>query len=368
MENNVTANKGLYIFILMGLILGIIIDCLIRQLSTHPFYYTFSILFFLFYALTYNEQHILRLLGTSALIAFILSLPFLGIDLEHPTFKSEQHFVTFCIAFPFCAYIAHCFHYGFHRDNTWKMDYSTLFEAVWTTIPLLITASIFGSLVNGLLFLAAAIFKTVGFEYLWDLYFNSRDFHIISSILFFFVGLGVVQQNTQLIYNLRFLLLKMMFYLFPILALLSVLYVLLYGLNYLTGGNSTVEPLIILIPLVALGIIFFNAFFQDGKEQSTYNNHSLHRFLRLYRLFLFILALIMAYKIVQATAIEINPLVALISVLLLTFIYAFTAFLSKDKETLWIYRGNIGTALFFLITLIALNLPYIAVGKNISFF
>ncbi len=359
-----SSKNGIYLFTLIGLILGISIDLLIRQNSTHLFYYSFITLFCLLYALAYDGAHLLRLIGSSALTALVLSIPFLGV--AELSFNPSLHFIIFCIAFPFCAYIAHAFHYAFHRDNTWRVNYSTLFEAVWTIIPLLIIASIFGSVVSGLLFLGAIIFKTVGNDYLWNLYLYNRDFSLISNTVFFFIGLGITQQNIQLIYNLRFLLLKMMFYLFPVLAIISVLYAVLYSINLVTGGQSTVEPLFILIPLNALGIIFFNAYFQDGKAETAYPQ-TLNIFLKIYRVCLFILMLIMIYKIFKETAVEINLFIALLAVLFLSITYAITAFFSKEKETLWICRGNIAAALFFLAALILLNLPYLAIEKNIAF-
>lgn len=358
------AKNSMCFFALMGLIFGIILDVLIRQHYAHLIYYSLPVLFFLFYALAYDGNNLLRLAGTSALTAIILSIPFLGVTIDN-SFHPNLHFLSFCCAFPFCAYIAHAFHYAVHRDNTWQVNYSTLFEAVWTTIPLLIVASIFGGLVNALIFLAATIFKTVGYDFLWNLYFYNVDFHFICNSIFFFIGIGIAQQNSQLIYNLRFLLLKMMYYLFPVLAVISVLYVVLYSINLLTGTQSTVEPLFILIPLNALGIIFFNAYFQDGKAEATYP-HALEIFLGIYRICLFILMLQMTYKIFQETAVEINPFIGLLAVLFISLTYAITAFFPKEQETIWICRGNIAAALFFLVALILLNLPYLAIEKNIS--
>jgi hypothetical protein len=357
--------NSIYLFSLIGLILGISIDYLIHQQNHQLFYYLFISLFFLFYALAYNGRHLIRLIGTSILTALVLSIPFLTVN--DTLFKLNLHFFIFCYAFPCCAYIAHSFHYGFHHDNTLRINYSTLFEVVWTTIPLIITALLFGALVNGLIVLAALIFKTVGNEYLWDLYFNNWDFTFISNIVFFFMGLSIVQQNIQLIYNLRFLLLKMMYYLFPILAIISILYALLYSVNLLTGGQSTVEPLLILVPITSLGIIFFNAYFQDGSGDMVYH-YLLDIFLRIYRVALLLLSLIMTYKVFQLTSVDINLFMTLLAVVAFTLTYALTAFLGKNKENIWIYRGNIAAALFFLIAMIVLNLPYIPVETNISFF
>ncbi|RUR05325.1 hypothetical protein [Legionella sp. km772] len=218
---------------------------------------------------------------------------------------------------------------------------------------------------NALILLAATIFKTVGNEVLWAIYFSNVDFHFIANTIFFFIGIGITQQNRALIYNLRFLLLKMMYYLFPILAVISVLYVVLYAINLANSPQPNTELLFILIPLNGLGILFFNAYFQDGKSPSNYPK-ALEWFLGVYRVCLFFLVLLMIAKIFEETAVEINLFVGLLALLFLSLTYAATAFFPKEKQIKWVCRGNIATALFFLITLILLNLPFLSIELNVA--
>lgn len=148
------SKNGIYIFTVIGLLLGIILDYLIRSTSTTLFYYSLITLFSVLYALAYNEKNLLRLIGTSFLCALFLSIPLIPLKLDFQT-QHYIHLFTFLIAFPFFVYIVHSFHYAFHHDNTWQVSYNSLFAAVWNTLPLLFIASIFSALANLLIMMAA---------------------------------------------------------------------------------------------------------------------------------------------------------------------------------------------------------------------
>ncbi|HEN5520373.1 TPA: hypothetical protein U6299_001845, partial [Legionella pneumophila] len=198
------AQRHLYIFTLIGLLLGVVVDILIRYNNTTAFIYSVVTIFGVLFALTYNNVNFSRLIGTSFLLAFFLSIPLFPLKMDY-SMKDYFHFFTFFVGFPFFIYVAHCFHYAYHHDNTWRVSYSSLFAGVWNTIPLLFIALVFSSLANLLIVLGSFVFKTVGNNYLWDLYFYNRDFKLISNTTLFFMGLGVGQQNLNIIHNMRFL-------------------------------------------------------------------------------------------------------------------------------------------------------------------
>ncbi|MCL9684723.1 hypothetical protein [Legionella maioricensis] len=356
--------KSICLFALIGLLLGFIIDFWARYQNVALFYPTLVSIFSYLYVLAYDEKNVFRLIGTSFIAALFLSLPLLGLNFNSPTFN-DVHFISFIIAFPLFVYIGHCFHYAYHHDNTWDIDYSTLFAAVWNTILLLFVASVFAFLGHMLIMLAAFIFKTVGNSYLWDLFWINPHFRFIMSVTLFFIGLGVGQQNIEIIYNMRFLLLKMMYYLFPFLAVISTLYFILYLGHLFSTEKESINPLTVLLPLSILGIIFFNAYFQDG---TTYKDTPiwLKTSLRVYRGVLFILILMMSYRIGHEASLDINVLIYLFMVILLGFTYAITALVSEPMEQKWIRIGNVCTALFFIIALFLVNLPYAPVKFSIG--
>jgi hypothetical protein len=363
-EKSWPLKKKIYIFVLIGLILGFTLDLMLRYKNSTVFYYSLVTLFSYLYVLAYNEKKVFRLIGTSFIAALFLSFPFIGLNLKYATSQS-MHWVSFLVAFPVFVYIGHSFHYAFHHDNTWRVNYPTLFAAVWNTILLLFVASIFDGLAHLLIILAASIFKTVGNLYLWNLYFENMHFRLICGLTLFFVGLGIGQQNIEIIYNLRFLLLKMMYFLFPFLALISTLYLLLFIRHSLSTEADYIAPLTVLLPITILGIIFFNAYFQDG---TTNNDTScwLNISLKIYRVILFLLILMMVYKLHQNTSLDLNILVYLLMAILLGITYASTIVLSEPKEKNWIRLGNIFTALFFILAIFLINLPYMHINYTLE--
>lgn len=351
------SKKGIYLFTLIGLLLGFTLDALLRHDCETLFYYAIISLFCLLYALAYDEKNPLRLIASSFLVALFLSLPLLTMKSDIQPAYIEHWFIFLC-AFPVFTYVAHSFHYAYHHDNTWNIKYSSLFVAVWNTIPLLFVASVFSGLANLLILLGALIFKTVGSDYLWELYFHNNHFMLITNTVLFFIGLGVGQQNIKVINSLRFLLLRMMYYLFPVLALISIVYFILYLVHGISSGSEYINPLFILIPLVSLGILFFNAFYQDGTPEETGAPFWVKLSLKIYRIVLLLLTLMMSYRMFYEHSWDVNIAVYVLTIILFSFIYAITAFFSEDQEKQWIQKGNICIALFFIIALFLLNLPY----------
>lgn len=349
------SNQVILIFALIGLVTGIMIDTLWRFEVKQPVYYTFFSLFPLLYALSFNNKDSLRLVLTSLIMALILAFPIWGINLDHPL-SQGMRLVSFCAGYPALVYIGHCFHYAGHHENRYRVSYRSLYAGVWNTIPLLFIAFVFSGLANLLIFTAAMIFKSVGNFWLWDLYYHNSHFRFVSHTTLFFIGLGIGQQNIRIIYNLRFLLLKMMYYLFPFLAGITVLYFLMYWGQFLAGFDPTKELLEVLIALVTLGIIFFNGYFQDGSQKSSYPV-GLQLFLRLYRIVLLILAIMLFVKIIQWEAYGLNTLLYFILPVLYGAVYAVTAFYRQPRENEAIGRGNIAIALFYFIVFYLLNNP-----------
>ncbi|KTC80481.1 hypothetical protein [Legionella cherrii] len=354
-----SSKKGIYLFTLIGLLLGLALDGLIRNEISKIFDYSLIGLFALLYALAYNNKNCVRLVASSFLIALFLSLPLLPMEARFTSIPLE-HWFTFLCAFPIFVYVGHSFHYAYHHDNTWRISYDSLFAAVWNTILLLFVASVFSALANVLILLGAFIFRTVGSDYLWNLYSDNLHFRLISHVTLFFIGLGVGQQNIQIIYNLRFLLLRMMYYLFPFLALISIVYFVLYLGHSINGGEEYINPLAILIPLTSLGIIFFNAYFQDGSLESGAPSW-LKLVLRVYRIILFLLVLMMTHKIFQSYSLDINIVICITTVILFSLTYAITACFPESMEQKWVRIGNICSALFLIIVLFLFNLPYMPI-------
>ncbi len=357
------AKKELLIFALIGFVLGFIIDHLIYNLNFSLTCYALPTFFSLLFTLSYDGKNILRLLGSSLVTALLASIPLINVMVTS-SFNPSYHLLCFFVLYPVFCYILHSFHYGIHHENTLCVSYRILFEGLWTTIPLLVFASLFAALANGLIVLAAMLFRTVNHDWLWHFYLINPHVHFISASIWFFIGLALAQQNIQLIYNLRFLLLKMMSGLFPLLALISTIYMFLYIIN-LSSGYSSVNTLFVLTPLCVLGIIFFNAYFQDGTDPEPTSPWFLW-FLKSYRVLLFLITLLVIYNLFKQITVETNTLVSIISLFLFTLTYAISAFLKPEQEVSCIGKGNIITGVFFAVGLFLCNLPYFPINFTIS--
>jgi hypothetical protein len=356
------AKQGIYIFTLMGLLLSLLLDCMMRYEVKTAFYYMLPTLFSLFYALSYNEKHSIRLIKSSLIAAVFFSFPLLTFYFTLQ--PNKTHTVAFLVAFPMFAYVGHAFHYAYHHDNCWRVNYKNLFAAVWNTIPLLILAGLFTGLAQALLYLAAYMFKTVGNTFLWSLLFENYHGRLISSVTLFFAGLAIGKQNISIIHSLRFLLLRIMYYLFPVLALISIVYFVLCLSHFITH-HTALTDLEMLMPLNILGIIFFNAYFQDGSVDSDAPAWLKYTF-KIYRVVLLIQMLTMTWHIFRSFSFDSNVLIYLLVAIFYALTYAITACMPKQHETQWIQRGNISTALFFILSLFLFNLPYIPIIMEVG--
>ncbi len=350
------SQKGIYIFTLMGLLLALFLEGLFRYKVDSIFCYVFPSFFCLLYALAYNNKHVLRLLGSSLSVALVFSLLLLSFDVDIAPSNSPDAADLFLV-FPVLFYMVHVFHYAYHYDNGWRVCYSSLFSGVWNSIILLILALIFCGLGYFLIVLGAEIFKYLGHNFLWHFYFKDHHRYIIGCVLFF-VGLSIGQQNINIICGLRFLLLRVIYYLFPVLALISMICLLLSIGQPMADKHSLINSPEISLNLIILGIIFFNAYFQDG-DAETAAPPWLTLFLKFYRMVLLVLILMMAVYFFRTSFHDANFFIYLVVALLYGVTYAITAWLPEAQEKIWIQRSNIGIALFFIASISLLNLPYL---------
>jgi len=287
-----------------------------------------------------------------------VSLPLIPLSepLWNNASKLKLSLETFLSAFPLFIYVAHAFHYAYHRDNTWRINYATLFSAVWDSFVLLTVAGIFAGIATLLVALAATLFKTVGSDWLWSVFHHFKIKILIYSTLFF-IGLYIAQQNQKTIHNLRFLLLRMMRFLFPLLAIITTIYFFLY-LAMLAGLiNGESSPSIgTLAALIIPGIIFFNASFQTGEEDIKSKIWAL--FFLCYQVVLLALCLRFDYLIVSTNSIHINTSLYLFILLLYCLSYAIGAFMVPANQQNFIKKANISIALFFLLAMLILNNPF----------
>ncbi|WP_367608107.1 hypothetical protein [Legionella sp. W05-934-2] len=346
---------SLFIYVLLGLLIGVGLDGLFYQKVAYIYPYLWISSFALLFAIAFDFRHQLRILFTSALAAAITCSPFLFLGPDAPNTNNINLMIA-VICFPFAMMIAHAFHFAYHLDDQIRVRYTSLFYAVWNTIPLLIIAGVFAFITKLLIWLTAAIFSAFKFTTLANFLLLNQHFWIISTVCFYIIGIGIARQNLTILDNFRLVILKLFYYLYPFLAVISLIYLLLFAMSAY-GGNTPESATAIFVALSILGIIFFNAIFQDGEAQ-TYQSSGLRIFLNGYRVLLLLIAILTAYRL-YPDAKPINNALLLLAILVLYGLsYGISAVLPIMRKKQWIQSANIFIAIFYILCYLLINNPF----------
>ena len=132
------------------------------------------------------------------------------------------------VMIPLFFYIINCFHYAYHQENTWRIHCRSLFEAVWSTIPLMLVAFIFWGITKALIYLANILLITIGENFIQVLRIDNGNVSFILNSFLIFAALGIAKQSVKTIHALQFILLNIFRYLFPFLAIITILFFFFY--------------------------------------------------------------------------------------------------------------------------------------------
>lgn len=356
--------KTYSLYTLIGLVSASIMTVLSHAHIGYAAPYIFIASLAFIFALAYDERHSKRLVISSVVTAFIITFPFLSMNFNgdingHGILARYMEFIFFSL--PSFAFMLHCFHYAYHKTGDYRLDYRYLFEAVWNTIPMLFVAGLFANITNALIIFASLGFKTLNNDFIEHYYTHNMDVLFILNSVFFFVGLSIAKIHDKITLNLRFVFLRMLNFLLPLLVLTTFTYAIMFCLYH--GGNVFTTSLLtgtpILASLTVLGIIFFNAFYQDG-DTDTKLHMVFSITLKIYRVLLFVLAIysvlqiLGAYSALMPTNIELY----LIILVLFPFIYALSAFFNTHLEKALITNGNMLIAIVYLIVLLVIYHPF----------
>lgn len=352
-----TCNRVIVLFFLIGLGCGIAFDLLYRFGVNELFFYSFIGTAALMYCLSYNGEESYRLVITSLIAALIVSLAFFSFD-WHLLNELNRQSLSFMLAFPVYFYAVHAFHYAFHCEHGLNTNYQRLFSAIWNTLPLLLIAALFAFLSSALIFLLAIILQAVHMTWIWSIYMDYFETYLIITIALFFAGISIGVVQIQILHQVRYLLLRMMYYLLPFLAFITILYFTLYWINLFRGLSPLIPTLFIVLPLALMGLIFFNAYFQDGKERMGYPLFIFY-LIKVYRVVLFFITLMMVYELSMHFYIFPNLLIFMLVVSLFNLACAVSVFMPNDMERQKIAKANTYIGLFFIIFMFLLNNPFI---------
>ncbi len=350
-----TSNRLISLYLLIGFITSLCLSALYMKGGENLFSYSFIFCFPFLYCLAFNGQNALRLIITSMLASLLVSLPFIGIQWQIPEQVNLQ-LLSFFVLFPIFFYAVHCFHAVIHQDNSLKLKYTDLFSIVWNSLPMILIAAVFSAAGQGLLSLTAVMFKSIEIYFLYDVIYTPYYF-FLSNITLFFVGLAIAELNREVVYNIRFIIFRAVFYLLPCLALMTILYFVLYWIQFLTAKSLSFYPVGILLELTAAGILLINGWFQDGQQPLEYPV-LIKKLLDVYRVVLFFISLMLAYEVCRLIDIFPNLLLSLAALILFSFAYAITVFMKEQQGRKKMADFNIYISLLFLLVFFIINNPF----------
>lgn len=362
-------------YTIIGLLTGVYLDWVFDIQLVYPAFKLIPLLSALLFGLSYNGHHGWRLLTYSILGALFLCWPlFLSVPdflSSHPNPPAQSlgevaekvqgalHLLSYLIGFPLVFYVVHAFFYAMYREQKLFPSYQQLFLAVWNTVPLVSTAILFLLLAQGLIYLTALIFQSTGSEQPWHFLVQNHHFQLISTAMLFFIGIGIARQNESLINQLRQLVLSIFYYLLPFLSLIILLYLVLF----LIFGHS---PSGIMPTLIILGIVFYNAYFQDGSNERPYPL-LIGLLIRAALVVMAILAYIytkhLLLYIIPPSLFPLNIGLYIAVVVGYAFVYATAALFPTHMEIAIIKKANIGIAVFFVFLMQCANNPWKPIGN-----
>ncbi len=257
---NTEKKLSLLPFLTLGLLTGLSLALLNAYKIEFPLWYGWITLFSLMFLLAYrNNASLFQLAITALVTSFLAASPFQWLNSEAPN----------AILLPLIsAYAMNSFHMSYHKDGL-KIQYPTLFYAVWDTFTKLAVAALFTGLCWIVLFIWSGLFSVIGINFFYDL-FTSIWFSIAASTTFASLGLYIVEQTDTVIRNLRFLLLQICRWLLPMICFIGLLFILAWMLTtILVTRDINLNPYIFSLYSVAL-IIFINGVYQDSDVESPY--------------------------------------------------------------------------------------------------
>lgn len=330
-------SSNLMVYILIALLSSLLTGGLLAHFYMTPVAYNLIICFTGFYTLACNGVSYIRLAGSSLLLALLMSLPFVVFDKTIIT-----GFTDWVLLMPFVFYVLQTFHGAMHAKSGFNIQYSDLFYAGWNTMIVVLIAVLFALFVNGLLLLLTFMLESSGIKtYLvtespWYLAFSKMGLLVI--------GVGIIRQHLHVVYATRILALALARIIYPIIILFSIIALIIYAL----ADRHDQVLMSCLLAFFVLGLLFFNAVFQDGKALPAYPQ-SISPIVQVYPIILAFLGVILFFQSMEYLYTVKNTGLLASLILLYGAGYAVSCFLQEEKAIAWIKGTNVGLAIYFVI-------------------
>ena len=185
---------------------------------------------------------------------------------------SVQHFpllFAFYSVFLVIWFIALPFAQTWFRRRSRSFPYQDLFEFSWQNALLLSEAGVFTGVFWALLSLWAALFKIVDISFFADL-FSKRAFIYPVTAITFGYAIYLIHSRENIVITLRRHLLGVFSWLLPLVAVISVMFLLVLPVTGLAPLWKTGHATSLMLCLQLLFIYFLNAAYEDGEKEPPY--------------------------------------------------------------------------------------------------
>lgn len=278
-------------------------------------------------------------------------------------YNAGSFFVTFCIGW----FIFLLFFQSILRDKRLISSYESQFDNSWNNFLTIVLSYLFLSLLWGILFLWAQLFKTIGID-VFETIFTQNWFYIpvTTTGLVYFIDL--LKSRVDAIGTIRRILQSLFHFLLPLTLLMAILFaavMLFLGVD--TFWDSTRSRTLLLLWITSLGLYLFNAVYQSGDEVPY--GPKLNKIIR-YSLCVFIIFMAMSWYGLSSRISQYGWTVnlahgAIVAAILSCYVLSYSAinFLRQSKWQ-YLFRGtNSLIAIFIGVICITLNTPILNLEK-----
>ena len=217
----------------------------------------------------WDGRHAARLLAGVVALAVPLTTVTWWVWAQLPGHGDEYRVGTWSVAYGVALYVLMPFVQLFQANGRLHFPYPGLFRHSWNNFFIGFVAWTFAAVFWALIGLWAMLFKLVGIEFFFDVFF-SRPFLIMASTTIAGAGIAIGRETDTVTNMLRRVTLAQFRALMPILIVIVLLFVAALPLTGVAPLWATKRASALLLCLIGAVILFLNAVVQDGEGEPPY--------------------------------------------------------------------------------------------------
>lgn len=345
-------------FLVIGLLVAASLAFLKQQQVVNQLIYVWIGFYGLMFLLAYpSANSLVRLCVVTPVFSYFASVPIVW-QLQNNYIPFTAFLVILANA---CAWNA--FHVAY-QENQRTLAYESLFSAVYDAVIKLIVACFFAGICWFIIILWGNLFESLGIHFFARL-FAKNWFGIGSASFFFAVGLLIATQTHLIVHYAKMISALIMYYLFPVLAVIGIAFLASAGVVFLTKNSAmTLAPNSFLL-LALLSVVFANGVFFQPEQMKNPYAPVLRWVLIIFLMITPIFTAIALYHIIQTIFKHglhfaiLSELVTAVLLFLYNVCYAYLMVLSESRWFSCVKKINISLAIFLMLLSFAAYNPWI---------